>query len=255
MEIKMSISKDKLEAFIDNIADFESLSLEDKILVFGYYLQKKEKLENFIHKPIEECFALLDFTKPTNINSRLKVLESKKILVKHNTGYRVERTKIRSIETDILGKPKLKEISTNLERLPTLLKKPESDYAKEVINCLKVEAYHAAIVLMWVITISHLRNFVLAFKLNDFNTSLSKHTKYQKKGLAISKYDDFEEINEQDFLDLLKNANIISKGRHKLLNEKLGVRNTYAHPTSLTLTDTKTFSFIEDLVNDIIIKI
>lgn len=251
----MSVSKAKLEAFIDNIEDLESLTLEDKILVFGYYLQKKEKLQNFNHKPIEECFTLLDFTKPTNINSRLRGFETKKMVVKHKAGYRVERTKVKSIETDILGKPKLKEISTNLEKLPTLLKKPESDYVKEVINCLTVEAYHAAIVLMWVITISHLQNFVLAFKLNEFNTSLSKHTKYQKKGLAVSKYDDFEEINEKDFLDLLKNSNIISKGRHKLLDEKLGIRNTYAHPSSLTLTDTKTISFIEDLINDIITKI
>ena len=251
----MSISKAKLEAFIDKISDFESLILEDKILVFGYYLQKKERSDNFNHKPIEECFSLLDFSKPTNINSRLRGLENKKLLVKHKTGYRIERIKVKSIETEILGKPKLKEISANLEKLPALLKKPESDYVQEVLNCLKVEAYHAAIILMWVITISHLRNFVLAFKLNEFNTSLSKHTKYQKKGLAVSKYDDFEEINEKDFLDLLKNANIISKGRHKLLDEKLRIRNTYAHPSSLTLTDTKTISFIEDLINDIITKI
>jgi len=251
----MSISKAKLESFIENISDFESLILEDKILVFGYYLQKKEKFENFNHKSIEECFSLLDFTKPKNINSRLHGLESKKKLVIYETGYRVERTKIKSIETDILGKPKLKEISSNLQKLPALLKKPESDYVKEVIDCLKVEAHHAAIVLMWIITISHLRNFILSFKLNEFNTSLSRHTRYQRRSLTISKYDDFEEIKEEDFLDLLKSTTIISKGRRKLLGEKLGIRNTYAHPSPLTLTDTKTFSFIEDLINDIITKI
>lgn len=251
----MPVSKAKLEAFINNIENFESLSLEDQILVFGYYLQNKEKLENFIHKYIEECFALLDFSKPANINSRLRGLENKKMIVKHKDGYRVERTKVKSIETDILGKPKLKEVSKNLEKLPTLLKKPESDYVKEVIDCLKVEAYHAAIVLTWVITISHLQNFVLAFKLTEFNTSLSKHTKYQKKSLVISEYDNFEEIKENDFLELLKNANIISRGQHKLLDEKLGIRNTHAHPSTLTLTDTKTISFIEDLIDDIITKI
>jgi len=251
----MSISTAKLESFINNISGFESLILEDKILVFGYYLQKKEKFDNFNHIQIETCFTLLDFTKPTNINSRLRGLEGKKMLVIHKTGYRVERIKVKSIETKILGKPKLKEISNNLEKLPSLLKKPESDYVKEVIDCLKVEAYHAAVVLMWVITISHLRNFVLSFKLNEFNTSLSRHTRYQRGGLTISKYDDFEEIREEDFLDLLKSTTIISKGRRKLLGEKLGIRNTYAHPTPLTLTDTKTISFIEDLINDIITKI
>ncbi len=251
----MSILKDKLESFIENISDFESLILEDKILVFGYYLQKKEKSDNFNHKPIEECFSLLDFTMPTNLNSRLRGLESKKMLVKHKTGYRVERTKVKSIETEILGKPKLKEISANLEKLPALLKKPESDYVQEIVNCLKVESHHAAIVLMWVVTMSHLRNYVLSFKLSEFNISLSKHRKYQKKGLVISQYEDFEEISESDFLELLKTTKILGKNNHRLLGEKLGIRNTYAHPTSLVLTENKTISFIEDLIIDIISKI
>lgn len=251
----MSISTAKLEAFIDNISNFESLILEDKILVFGYYLQKKEKFENFNHKPIEECFSSLDFSKPTNINSRLRGLESKKKVVKHKSGYRVERTKLKSIETDILGKQKLKIISSNLENLPNLLKSPEKEYVDEVIGCLRIDAYHAAIVLMWSISVSHLRNYVLAYKLTEFNSSLTRNTKYAKKKLTISKYDDFEEIGDADFLDLLKNSKITSKNQHKLLEEKIGIRNTYAHPTSLTLTDNKTNSFIEDLVNDIIKKI
>lgn len=251
----MSISTAKLEAFIDNILNFESLILEDKILVFGYYLQKKEKFENFNHKPIEECFSSLDFSKPTNINSRLRGLESKKKVVKHKSGYRAERTKLKSIETDILGKQKLKIISSNLENLPNLLKSPEKEYVDEVIGCLRIDAYHAAIVLMWSISVSHLRNYVLAYKLTEFNSSLTRNTKYAKKKLTISKYDDFEEIGDADFLDLLKNSKITSKNQHKLLEEKIGIRNTYAHPTSLTLTDNKTNSFIEDLVNDIIKKI
>ncbi|MCH7561143.1 MAG: hypothetical protein IIC67_07235, partial [Thaumarchaeota archaeon] len=62
-------------------------------------------------------------------------------------------------------------------------------------------------------------------------------------------------IKETDFLAILKNIGSLSKTRHKLLEEKLGIRNTYAHPSSLTLTETKTISFIEDLINDIITKI
>lgn len=251
----MAISATKLEAFIDNISDFESLNLEDEILVFGYYLQKKEQLENFNHKNIEECFLLLDLNNPTNITSRLMNLESKKMIVINKTGYRVERKKVKSIETDILGKPKLKEISSDLEKLPKLLKKPESDYVLEVINCLKVDAWHAAIVLMWVIAVSYLQNFVFTHKLNEFNIALANHSKYNKKSFTITKMDDFEEINEYDFLELLKSVQIINKSKHKLLHEKLGIRNTYAHPTTMTLTDTKTISFIEDLIIDIITKI
>jgi hypothetical protein len=229
--------------------------LEDQILVFCYFLQKKEAYSSITHRDLEQCFQVLDLSLPTNINSRLCKIEIKKQLVKSNGGYRVERTKIKNIENDILGKPKLKEISDNLEKLPTLLKKPESDYVKEVINCLKIDAYHAAVILMWVVTISHLRNYVLAFKLKEFNSSLSLRLKYKKKGFTISEYEDFEEIKEMEFLEILKNIGSISKTRHKLLEEKLGIRNTYAHPSPLSLTDAKTVSFIEDLINDIITKI
>lgn len=229
--------------------------MEDQILVFGYYLQKKEKFQNFQHNDIENCFSLVDFQQPTNINSRLRGLKNKQMLVENNGGYRVERTKTKTIEIDILGKPKLKAISSNLESLPKLLKEPEKQYVAEAVGCLKIDAYHAALILMWTITLSHLRNYVLAYKLNEFNIALSNNPKYVKKNLIIIKYDDFEDIGDFDFLSLLRDSGIVSKNQFKLLNEKLGIRNTYAHPVTLTLTDSKTISFIEDLINDIITKI
>jgi len=251
----MSISSSRIESFVENITNFETLILEDQILVFGYYLQEKEKLPNFNHNAIESCFKITDLIIPKNINSRLRKLEEKKLLVKNNGGFRVERKKFKSIETDILGKPKLQTLSSELENLPKLLKDPEKKYVSEVIGCLRIEAYHAAIILMWALTISHLRNYVIANKLSEFNHELSIHTKFSKKKFTITKYDDFEDMSDFDFLDILRKSKVSSKNQHKLLNEKLGIRNIYAHPTNLTLKDSKTISFIEELINDIITKI
>jgi len=251
----MSVNAPKIESYVEAISNFEKLNLEQQIIVFGYYLQKKEKRPNFEHKIIQKCFELIDSSIPKNIASRLQKLEEKHWLVKNNGGYRVERTILKSCEANILGQPQLKIISSKLESLPTLLKTPEKEYVSEVIGCLRIDAYHASIVLMWSITISHLRNFIIDHKVLEFNTALLKHPKNSLKKLSISKYDDFENIGDHDFLEILNSLNIISKNQHKLLKEKLDIRNTYAHPNTMTLTVNKTNSFIEDLVNDIITKI
>ena len=249
----MSVST--LEQFVENISNFESINKENKILVLGYYLQKIKLFSNFDHNTIEKCFVDIDLSIPKNINSRLRQLEKQNQIVKNNVGYRLERSTLKLLEVDILGKPKLKEISKDLENLPKSLKEPEKSYVAETIRCLSVDAYRAAIVLMWTIIISHLRNYVIISKLTEFNIVLAQNIKFSKKKLSISKYDDFEDLGDNDFLNLLKNSKIISKNQHKLLNEKLGIRNMYAHPTNLTLTDTKTISLIEDLINDIIMII
>ena len=251
----MEFNTDKLKSFVNSISDFESLTLEGQILVFCYFLQKNKTYPSIKPNDLKQCFQTSDLSSPTNIHSRLRGMKNKKQLLKTSDGYRVERTEIKNIENKILKKPKLKEISNNLERLPALLKKPESDYVKEVIDCLKIEAYHAAIILMWVVTISYLRNYVLDVKLEEFNSSPLLHIKNKKKGLMIVSYDDFEEIKENEFLDILKNIGSINRTRCRLLKEKLGIRNTYAHPSPSSLTDAKTISFIEDLINEIIIKI
>lgn len=251
----MSINAQKLKLYIETISNFEKLKLEEQIIVFGYYVQQNEKLSNFNHKIIQQCFELSDFYPPTNIASRLQKLEAKHWLVKNNGSYRLERTILKSIECDILGKPQLKIISTKLENLSNLLKTPEKEYVNEVIGCLRINAYRAAIVLMWSICISHLRNYVIDYKITEFNNALSNHPKNSIKKLSISKYDDFEDVGDNDFLEILKILKITTKNQHKLLKEKLDIRNTYAHPNTLTLTDNKTNSFIEDLVNDIITKI
>lgn len=251
----MSIKLQKLTSYIETISNFEKLKLEEQIIVFGYHIQQNEKLSNFNHKIIQQCFELSDLPSPTNIISRLQKLETKHWLVKNNGGYRLERTTLKSLEHNILGKPQLKIISAKLENLSNLLKTPEKEYVDEVIGCLRINAYRAAIVLMWSICISHLRNYIISYKIPEFNNALSNHTKNSIKKLSISKYDDFEDIGDYDFLEILKILTITTKNQHKLLKEKLDIRNTYAHPNTLTLTDNKANSFIEDLVNDIIMKI
>jgi len=40
----------------------------------------------------------------------------------------------------------------------------------------------------------------------------------------------------------------------KILDTKLGIRNSYAHPSTVKLPKSKALEFIEDLVNNVILK-
>jgi hypothetical protein len=101
--------------------------------------------------------------------------------------------------------------------------------------------------------IDHLQDHVINNKRIEFNKSLSQHPKY--KNLKVESKTNFEEIREYDFIILMESSDIISKGQKIILHEKLGIRNSHAHPSPLVLTESKVISFIEDLIDNIVLKI
>ena len=46
----------------------------------------------------------------------------------------------------------------------------------------------------------------------------------------------------------------ISKDVRKILDTSLGVRNSCAHPSGITVKNTKVISFVEDLVDNVVLK-
>jgi hypothetical protein len=98
----------------------------------------------------------------------------------------------------------------------------------------------------------HLYDYVLKNKLTAFNVELAK--KGWKLTAIISK-DDFSEIKkEKDFIEICRAANVFNNDVRKILDEKLGIRNTAGHPSTVTVRGNKAASFIEDLVENVILK-
>ena len=52
----------------------------------------------------------------------------------------------------------------------------------------------------------------------------------------------------------VRSARLITNAVRKILDEKLGVRNTCAHPSDVEVHRTKVINFIEDLVDNVIVK-
>ncbi|MBF02125.1 MAG: hypothetical protein CMP76_02395 [Flavobacterium sp.] len=138
--------------------------------------------------------------------------------------------------------------------MPLIQNTVENDFFSEAINCFHIGAYRATIVLVWNLTLNHLYDYILTHKLTEFNFALSKNTDRRIKISSVSIKDDFSEIPEGKFIEFCRSSNIITNDVRKILDTKLGIRNSYAHPSSLKISENKAIEFIEDLISNVIKK-
>lgn len=106
--------------------------------------------------------------------------------------------------------------------------------------------------MSWLLTIDTIYEFVIKTKLIEFNIAVQSHGKYKK--IIFSSKDQFSDVKETDFIELLRVSGIITNDTRKILVEKLDFRNTCAHPNSVTIKETKAIAFIEDIIDNVVIK-
>ena len=131
---------------------------------------------------------------------------------------------------------------------------PAKEFLKETIDCFEVRANRATIVMAWILTMNHLYEHVLVHRLSDFNRSLSKTSDKRIKIVAVTHRDDFGEIPDSKFIELCRSAKIISNDVKKILDQKLGTRNSSAHPSGVKVGKIKVIDFVDDLVNNVVLK-
>lgn len=108
--------------------------------------------------------------------------------------------------------------------------------------------------MVWNLTMDHLFEYILKNELTNFNSALSKNTDKRVKIWTVSAKDDFSEIPENKFIEFCRSGNIISNDIRKILEIKLGIRNSCAHPSNIKVTESKATEFIEDLINNVVLK-
>ena len=100
----------------------------------------------------------------------------------------------------------------------------------------------------------HMFTYILTHKLSAFNAVLSQNTDKNVKVKAVAQRDDFTEMKETKFIELCRSAQIISNDVRKILDQKLGTRNSCAHPSGITINKSKVIDFVEDLVDNVVLK-
>lgn len=258
--MESSFTKEEVEKFTSSVTGFFDLKPTEQLEYFVYFLTIEKKLPTTQATAVRQCFLFADVTPYSNIsqylnqNLKAKPKESPRFL-RIKDSFQLHRNHKTLLESNIDKKPFKAKANKDLRQLLThITNQAENEFLKEAIDCFEISAYRASIVMVWNLTIDHLFAFILKHKLAEFNAVLALNTDKRIKITSVSDRDDFNEIPENKFIEFCRSAKIISNDIRKILDTKLGIRNTYAHPSNLVIGESKAIEFIEDLVNNVTLK-
>lgn len=242
-----------LAEFANNISDFEKLSVADKILAIGYFLNTIQGKEKFKTLDINSRFDELHIKRPANASSQIKALtKNSRLLGTTNSGFRLSsnaRTKIAAMLPPSSASVKIQD---QLKALESSIADPlQRIFLHEANVCFTHGAYRAAIVMTWNLAYHHLCTYIHTDHLAAYNHRLPIQFKGEK---PVTKFTDFEDTKESIVIAVAKGAGIISNTTAKILKAKLDIRNMAAHPSSTTILSITAEEVILDLVQNILLK-
>ena len=137
--------------------------------------------------------------------------------------------------------------------------KAEKDFLQEVLICFNNGACRAAIVMMWNLTYFHLFHYILKRRLAEFNGAYPmRFGGIHKKAKipTITRYEDFSvDLEESEVIAIAKAAGIVTHDQWKILDSKLGRRNSAAHPSTVVFLPIHAEEYILDLATNIILAL
>ncbi len=249
-----------LEELLDKKSDLDILSQKEQVKYMAFFFTYLNDKEEFSPAKVFELFKKANLKSPGNIHEEFQRLilnrKGKKAIflkIKKNT-YSFQRNSKKEISQEILGLPGKTKVSSDLRNLLPKVKEKESrNFLEEAIKCYEFSCSRATVVMVWLLVIDTLYEHTINKKLLIFNNALKKHGKYAKK-VTIKTKDDFSDIKDYDFIEILKVGKIIDKNIKKILNNQLDFRNLCAHPNSIIIRESKVIAFVEDLIENVIVR-
>lgn len=245
--------------FVRQVTDFARKNHSEKIALFGWFLHTHRGQERFSAAEIRRCYDDVHLTPPGNVNGSVDALTEKQPpdLLKDVQGYRLAH-QLRDRLDRTLGRAQtFVEVEKLLLDLPgKIADQGERIFLAETLTCYRNGAFRAAIVMSWNLAYDHVARWVLADaqRLANFNAGISKRNP-KKAHVVITRREDFEELKEDETVDILGTLPGITGGMKRILKEKLGRRNTYAHPSTLTVGRPHVDDMIFDLVNNVVLNL
>jgi hypothetical protein len=252
--------------FLGLFSDSDSLSNNSRIVAFAYYLRRYKGQVEFTSSDIRECFRESLLRNPQTLSSIINSLslgDRAPLLPGSRAGrFSLSVFGLREVEGTIQNLPSTPERTSEFLQfaIPYLQKSVaklsddnQRKFLAEAIACIGAEARQATIIMTWLVAIDHLYDYIITHKLAEINSAISRRTD-RISTLVVSTKDDFLEIKESVFIEVARSADIITNDVRKILEEKLGIRNSCAHPSTIEIHDSKVVSFIEDMVDNVIVK-
>lgn len=246
----------ELSEFIGQVPNFDSLRPVEKIVLFGWYLHKYKGAETFDNDAIRECYRAVNAELP-NIAQYLTRMAAKKPpeLIHSRSGYRLEGSIMRALSSKYGEHQTFVSVTKILSELPSKVSNlTEKTFLTEALNCYRVRAFRATIVMTWNLAFAHLIDWILTDpkRLADFNSTIGSIYP-KKKGLTVGRAEDFEDLKESEVIEICRVASILSKNVIEILREKLKRRNLAAHPSNVVITQHQADDVVTDLVNNVVL--
>ncbi|GGF09636.1 hypothetical protein [Hymenobacter cavernae] len=243
--------------FVRIIPDFYELKQSEKCLHFAFYNIAVCKKQFFNKDSIESCFK--DANIPVYTKVREYLINNSKgrnpNFIKVEGGYSISQYKLDELFKLLKIDKPIIEVEEDLNRLKDEVADANSkDFLEETIKAVEVGSYRASVIMVWILGIDHLYNYIIGCKLDDFNAKLVLQNNKRIKVSKIQNKDDFSDIPEGVFIELCREAKIISNDVRKILEEKLGTRNSCAHPSGIKISKNKAVEFIKDILYNVVFK-
>lgn len=243
--------------FAGSAPGFYRSTAVEQLLALAWFAEARQQRASFDGAHMRQCFKGAGVDAP-DMSVYLPRLAAKKPpqLVKEKGGYRLAGAVRRALDTRLGGDPTTVAVAKTLTDLPARLPDlAEREFLTEALNCYRVRAYRAAVIMAWNLTYDHLVRWVFADpgRLASMNTGIA--TKYPKKTLTFTKHEDADELKESEFIEATRTGNLIDKNTAQILREKLGRRNMAAHPSRVSITQHSADEMITDLVANVILKL
>lgn len=151
--------------------------------------------------------------------------------------------------------PERHSVSQRLSGLADKISDPQQKvFFEETLNCLRIDANRAAIVMGWNLAYDHVRRWIHRHHLPRFNAELTtREVKKNRNYGPVKNYEDFPKY-EWLCLDVCEKARLIVGDEKDVLLEGLKQRNRYAHPTSSVATAAIAAGYIEGLLEHIVLN-
>lgn len=251
----------ELQDLVSGISQFDSWNHAEKIKFFAWFLHSNKARARLNAVDIKNCYRELHLEEPSNISPFLGEMTKRKpkIALKDKQGYYLVGSVRTNYDSKFGQRPATIQVDNLLKELPDKISNlTERTFLDETIICYKYKAFRATVVMAWNLAYDHLCGYVLKNHLTSFNTQYPKT--YAKKHAdakmkSVKNRDDFGELKESEVIQICRSANIITSDVYRILNEKLGKRNSYAHPSSVVVAPQTAEEVIIDLVNNVVLKL
>jgi hypothetical protein len=243
---------------VNQVGGFDEASPTEKVRLFAWFLHTYHGMSVFSTADIRSCFEKLHIPAPNVAMYLTRMTETRPVkALREGNSYKLTRAG----RTDLDAKYGLHQSVVQVSKLLTHLpgKVPnlsEKAFLVEAINCYRVQAYRACIVMTWNLAFDHLLQWILkdAQRLAGFNAAISKRF-VKKVGLTISLQEHFEDLKESEIIEICNSASLMSGNIIKILKEKLTKRNIAAHPSTVVVVQSQADDAVTDLVNNVVLML